>query len=432
MPVQIPANLSVLVIGSGGREHAIVKSFKESKVIEKIFSTPGNAGIHQLASIVNLDLKNHTQVIEFCQIEKIDFVFIGPEDPLVDGLSDSLRIAGIKVVGPSKLAAQLEGSKIFAKNFMLQAQVPTAEASEVKSVAEVLTAAGKYLAPYILKADGLAAGKGVFICKDLVELKKNAEDIFEKKTLGEAGAKALLEKNLPGYELSVLVLTNGKKFEILPLAQDHKRLLDGNLGPNTGGMGTFAPISIPDELKEKILNRIIIPSVHQLEKEHKAKNDFLFYGVLFVGIMVVNDEPYVLEYNVRFGDPETQVILPLIKNDLGEAFYALSMGELKKLQFKDQSAFCIVNAARGYPDAPEKNIPISLPQNLNNQYILHAGTKQNNQGQLVSNGGRVLNIIAIANSFTEARKKAYELNEKINFPNRQFRNDLGNYSSSKI
>lgn len=419
------SDLSVLVIGSGGREHALVKAFKESASIQKIFCSPGNAGIAQDAMVINLDLNQKKSVVDFCLNEKIDFVFIGPEDPLVNGLGDQLRNSDIPVVGPSRLASQLEGSKIFAKNFMLQAKVPTADASVVATVEEALAAAHDHTAPFILKADGLAAGKGVFICKTKMELEKYAHDLFEKKILGAAGEKALLEKNLPGYELSFLVLTNGEHFETLPLAQDHKRLADGNLGPNTGGMGTVAPMKISEELKNKIIDRIITPSVQQISKQHKKDKNFLFYGILFVGVMIVNNEPYVLEYNVRFGDPETQVILPLIENDLGKVFYHLSKGQLEPLKFKNKSAFCIVNAAAGYPDKPEKNIPIILPENADDQYVLHAGTKLNDQDQLVSNGGRVLNIIATGASQDEARKKAYHFNEEVVFPGRQFRTDLG-------
>ena len=412
--------MNILVIGSGGREHAVVKALAESPAKPKLFCAPGNAGIAQLAQILNLNIKDHSQVLEASTREKIDLVFIGPEDPLVDGLADTLRQKNISVFGPSKEAAQLEGSKIFAKAFMKKAGVPTAEAFEVSTVEAALSHAKSFTPPYILKADGLAAGKGVFICKTSAELKLAAQFLFETKSLGAAGHSALLEKNLPGYEISFLILTNGEDFAALPLAQDHKRLLDDDKGPNTGGMGTFAPMNIDQVLYDKIIQRVVAPSVQQLKKEK-----FVFRGVLFIGLMIVDNEPYVLEYNVRFGDPETQVILPLIQNDLADIFLKLSHGEIQPLNFKKQASFCIVNAAPGYPDQPQKNIAIELPSDHAQAYVLHAGTALDSAGNLVSNGGRVLNIVAIADTPESARKSAYEFNTKVKMQGRQFRNDIG-------
>ena len=414
--------MNILVIGSGGREHAIIKSLGRSAKVNTIYCSPGNAGIAELATNVNLEIKNHPAVAGFCAEKKIDLVFIGPEDPLVDGLADSLRTNKIAVFGPSKSAAKLEGSKIFAKSFMQEAGVPTAAADLVSTVAETLAAAEKYTAPYILKADGLAAGKGVFICANLAELKNAAVDVFERKTLGAAGNYALLEQNIPGKEISLLVLTNGSEFQALPMAQDHKRLQDNNTGPNTGGMGTIAPMQIEKELYEKIITRVVMPSINQLKTR-----GYLFYGVLFIGLMIKDDEPYVLEYNVRFGDPETQVILPLIENDLAELFFELSNGKLCPLKLNGKTAFCIVNAAEGYPEKPVKNKTIVLPENTESTYTLHAGTAISPTGQLVSAGGRVLNIIAVRDNFTQAREAAYEFNAQVQFEGRQFRNDLGMY-----
>ncbi|MBC7467488.1 MAG: phosphoribosylamine--glycine ligase [Bdellovibrio sp.] len=419
--------MHALVIGSGGREHSIVKSFAESVLIEQIFVSPGNAGTDEIAVNVIIDLKNHEAVVQFCKLQNIGLVFIGPEDPLVDGLCDSLRAADILVVGPSKKAAQLEGSKIFAKKFMEAAGVPTAKADIVNSVESTMAAAKNYTAPYILKADGLAAGKGVFICRTLEILESAAKKIFVEKTLGAAGETALLEQNLPGTEISFLVLTNGETFQALPLAQDHKRLLNKNLGPNTGGMGTVAPMDIPHYLYHKIIEKVIQPSVDQLKKEN-----YLFYGILFVGLMIVDNEPYVLEYNVRLGDPETQVILPLIKNDIGKVFHDLAQGQLEELSFTNKKSICIVNAAAGYPGNPVKDTPIHLPIGFQpDVYILHAGTKLDANGYIRSNGGRVLNVIAIDETFEKAKNKALELNAKINFEGRQYRTDIGNYQSKR-
>lgn len=414
--------MNVLVIGSGGREHAIVRSLQLSQSVQKIFSAPGNAGLLSVAKKAPIDIKNHHSVISFCLREKIDLVIVGPEDPLVDGLCDSLRAEGINCFGPAKAAARLEGSKIFAKTFMQECQVPTADAFVVDSVQSTLQAAQHWSAPYILKADGLAAGKGVFICSSLQELKSAAEELFEKKILGDAGCRALLEKNLPGYEISFLVLTNGKEFSPLPLAQDHKRLSDGNKGPNTGGMGTVAPVQISPELYKKIIERVVQPSV-----KHLANRNFIYRGVLFIGLMIVDNEPYVLEYNVRFGDPETQVVLPLIENNLADLFYQISRGEMPDVKFNRLHSICVVNAAPGYPLQAEKDIPIHLPPDSVDSYILHAGTTLNAESQLLANGGRVLNVVAVGNSFESVRKKAYESNEKIDFKGRQFRTDIGDY-----
>ncbi len=414
--------MRALIIGSGGREHALVKSLSESSHITKIFTSPGNAGTALLGDNVVLELENHTHVVQFCQLQKIGFVFIGPEDSLVQGLADTLRAANILVVGPSKQAAQLEGSKIFAKEFMKKAGVPTADSEVVNSVESTLQAAKKHTTPYVLKADGLAAGKGVFICKTLAELEASAKKLFVEKALGPAGERALLEKNLPGTELSFIVLTNGSEFQALPLAQDHKRLLNKNLGPNTGGMGAVAPLEIPPNLYTKIIKQIIEPSVKQMKVEN-----YLYRGILFVGLMIVDNEPYALEYNVRLGDPEAQVILPLIKSDVGQIFHNLAQGVLQKITLNNLHAICIVNAAKGYPDKILKDIPIFLPQTKDETaYILHAGTKQAND-KILTNGGRVLNVIATGPNAKAAKGKALELNSKVKFDGRQFRTDIGDY-----
>ena len=419
--------MNILVIGSGGREHAAIKAFSESNSTNKIFCSPGNAGIAKLAALLDLDIKNHLSVIQSCKENNISFVFIGPEDPLVDGLADSLRDECILAFGPSKMAAQLEGSKIFAKDFMNEADIPTARSQVVTSVDETLQAAKNYTLPYVLKADGLAAGKGVFICANLMELKAAAENIFDKKIFGKAGSRALLEQNLPGKEISFLLLTDGSAYQPLPLAQDHKRLLDGNAGPNTGGMGTVAPMHIDSALYAKIIAKIVEPSVALLQKRK-----YFFRGVLFIGLMIVENEPYVLEYNVRFGDPETQVLLPLLNNDIAGLFFNLSNGQLDKVLFNNKVAFCIVNASSTYPAGGAPATPIRLPQENSGNYILHAGTSLNAQNELISSGGRVLNILAVADDLKSARANAYKLNSEISFPNRQFRTDLGAYFNDDL
>lgn len=408
--------MNILVIGSGGREHALVKSFK--KFDATVYALPGNDGMSFDAQILNISQNNFSEIISICKSKSIDFVFIGPEEPLVNGLADELRRHQILCVGPSKAAAQLEGSKIFAKDFMNRAKVPTAKSYVVTNVDEALEKSKEFSAPYILKADGLAAGKGVFICKSTEELRTAATQLFIDKKFGLAGKKALLEQNLPGKELSFLVLTNGNSFETLPLAQDHKRLLDNDLGPNTGGMGTVAPMSIPAPLYKKIVDEIVAPSVLQIKKEN------LFYrGVLFIGIMVVGEQPYALEYNTRFGDPETQVILPLIENNTAELFLNLANGNLDSVRTNKLSAACIVNASEGYPDQPIKGSLIQIQPEAK-EYLLFAGVKNTTDG-LVTNGGRVLNIVTTGADRTSALKTAYSINKKIQFLNRIFRNDLG-------
>ncbi|MGE3760094.1 MAG: phosphoribosylamine--glycine ligase, partial [Pseudobdellovibrionaceae bacterium] len=304
--------MKVLVLGSGGREHALVKALNQSPSVTEVHVIPGNAGMTREALCHSLDWKNTEEIIKFCNRTEIDYVMVGPEDPLVAGIGDLLRERGILVVGPSREGAQLEGSKIFAKEFMIEAKVPTAPYFIVESVEQTLKAAKDFPAPYVLKADGLAAGKGVFICKTLEDLKAAATDLFEKRILGAAGSRALLEKFMPGWELSFLVLTNGSSYEVLPLAQDHKRLSDGDQGPNTGGMGTVAPLKISAGLREQIENQIIKPSVQLMDQKN-----LIFSGVLFVGIMVTEQGAQVLYFNTRFGDPETQVILTLLEGDWG-------------------------------------------------------------------------------------------------------------------
>ncbi|MEZ0391911.1 MAG: phosphoribosylamine--glycine ligase [Pseudobdellovibrionaceae bacterium] len=414
--------MKVLVIGQGGREHAIVHALSQSSSVTEIHAVPGSAGMSRQAVCHDLNWKDTESLIQFCLRTEIDFVMIGPEDPLVDGLSDRLRERGILVVGPSAESAQLEGSKIFAKEFMASAKVPTSKFEIVSSVDEVRKVASHFTPPYVLKADGLAAGKGVFICKTLAELETAATDLFEKKILGSAGNRALLEQFMPGWELSYLILTNGKEWQTLPLAQDHKRLQDGDQGPNTGGMGTVAPLKISEKLRNEIENRIVAPSVAELT----AKN-YLYRGILFIGIMVTEQGPQVLEYNCRFGDPETQVVLPLLDEDFGEIFKNLSQGQLRPLKSKNIFSSCVVLAAPGYPMNPEKNLPIEgdLESSTEFSYFLHAGTGKDQKGHWMTKGGRVLNAVGLGSSFQEAIRNAYSQATKANWMGLQKRSDIG-------
>lgn len=414
--------MKVLVIGQGGREHALVHALSHSPSVSEVHAIPGSTGMHREAVCHPLRWDQPEQIISFCLRTEIDFVFIGPEDPLVQGLSDQLRDRGIFVVGPSRESAQLEGSKIFAKQFMSEAKVPTSAYEIVDSVATTMSAASKFTPPYVLKADGLAAGKGVFICENLTELESAATDLFEKKILGSAGDKALLEQFMPGWELSYLVLTNGREWQTLPLAQDHKRLSDGDRGPNTGGMGTVAPMTISADLRSQIEEKIVRQSVGLLNEKN-----MLYRGILFIGVMVTQQGPQVLEYNCRFGDPETQVILPLIDGDLGLIFKDLSVGKLQPLKQKNLFASCVVMAAPGYPMNPEKNLPIDgqIDAETEFSYFLHAGTKKNSEGKWVTNGGRVMNAIGLGASLKESLEKAYQQSEKTKWMGLQKRSDIG-------
>lgn len=419
--------MKALVIGQGGREHAIVKALAQSPTVAEIHVIPGNDGMAKEALCHKIPLSDLEQIISLCLRSEIDFVFIGPEDPLVAGLAEQLRERGILAIGPNREAAQLEGSKIYAKQFMEEAQVPTAPYSIVQTVEQTLIEAKKYTPPYVLKADGLCAGKGVVICKSLASLKEAAEDFFNKKILGPAGEKALLEQFMPGWELSYLVLTNGESHETLPLAQDHKRLNDNNEGPNTGGMGTVAPLKIKADLQEKIEKHIIEPSIQQLKKK-----GLIYRGILFVGIMVTENGPQVLEYNVRLGDPETQVILPLIDGNIAQIFKQLAQGILSPMRVKNLYSCCTILAAEGYPQNPKRNVVIegNLTDETPSSYFIHAGSKKNEKDEWVTNGGRVLGAVGIGSSLSEAIQNSYAQAAKAKWPGYQIRHDIGKYFTS--
>jgi phosphoribosylamine--glycine ligase len=326
------------------------------------------------------------------------------------------------VVGPSQIAAQLEGSKIFAKDFMREAGVPTAASEVVEDVAGTLKAAQKYQPPYVLKADGLAAGKGVFVCATLAELKSSAEFLFEQKGLGLAGRKALLEQFQEGYELSYLILTNGSESQALPIAQDHKRLRDGDEGPNTGGMGVVGPVKISDELRAEIESKIVQPTLRHLQG-----GGLLYRGVLYIGLMITPNGPTVIEYNVRFGDPETQVIMPLLDGDWGQVFHKLSNGELMPLRWRNLHMACVVLAADGYPEAPVKGAVIEGDAEYQSasSYFLHAGTAKDENGKWLTAGGRVLNAIGMGSTLKEAVAKAYAQAKKATWVGQRLRKDIG-------
>ena len=411
-----------LVLGQGGREHAIVRALKYSPSVTEVHAVPGSEGISQDAVCHNLDWSDAKAVEGFIKKYAFDCVVVGPELYLVQGVSDQLRALGLPVVGPCQIASQLEGSKIFAKEFMIQAGVPTAKHFVVESVEGTLSQATQFSPPYVLKADGLAAGKGVFLCDSLAELKAAATDLFENKTLGSAGQRALLEQFQEGYELSYLILTNGERAEALPLAQDHKRLNDADKGPNTGGMGVVAPLSIEARLREEIESKIVQPTLRHLQG-----SGMLYRGVLYIGVMVTPSGPTVLEFNVRFGDPEAQVIMPLLEGDWGYVFAQLAKGEMVPLQWKDLHMACVVLAAPGYPEAPAKGVAIEGDVGFQSasSYFLHAGTSRLASGQWATQGGRVLNAVGIGSSLPEAVKAAYAQARHVQWRGLQMRQDIG-------
>lgn len=415
----------ILVIGSGGREHAICEQFKKSPKVDKIFVLPGNAGISEISELVtNIKIGEHQKIIEFCQKEKIDFVFIGPEQPLVAGLSDDLQKAKIRVFGPSKIASQLEGSKIFMKEIASDNGVPTAQYKAFSEEKPALEFAKKLGFPCVIKADGLAAGKGVVIAQDYEEAKKNIAEILSGK-FGKAGKEIIIEEFLNGFEASYFVLCDGKNFIPLGFAHDHKKVGENESGANTGGMGTYSPSPFIDKkMEEKIIEKIIKPSLRGLENKGAA-----FSGILFAGLMIAGDEPKLLEFNVRFGDPETQVILPRIKSDFVNLIEAAIDQQLDKFKIEfdeKQKLVCVVMCAQGYPEAYEKGSEIKnldAAKNVESVKILHAGTIKKD-GKILSNGGRVLNIVANAESFKAARHKAYEAIELIDWPSGFVRKDI--------
>ncbi len=411
-----------LVLGQGGREHAIVRALKFSPSVTEIHACPGSEGISQDALCHQIDLTDTKAVEHFIKHHQFDCVVVGPEKYLVQGISDLLRSLGVDVVGPSQAASQLEGSKIFAKEFMIGAGIPTAAYETVEDVAGTLKAATKFKPPYVLKADGLADGKGVFICATLPELKAAAESLFEQKTLGMAGVKAILEQSLSGYELSYLVLTNGTLAERMPLAQDHKRLKDNDEGPNTGGMGVVGPIRIDAGLDERIDKEIVQPCLRHLQG-----SGLLYRGILYIGIMVTPEGPKVLEFNCRFGDPEAQVIMPQLDGDWGYVFSKLSKGELIPMKWKSLNVACVVMASPGYPSDPQKGVVIEgdLGSQTASSYFLFAGASKSPAGQWVTNGGRILNSVGVGQTLEEALKAAYSQAKQVKWQGLQMRKDIG-------
>lgn len=412
------------MIGNGAREHSICWALRKSKECEKIFCIPGNAGIEEIAICSSLNLNNKRNIFNFCKKNSIDLVVIGPEQYLEEGLSDYLTKKGFVVFGPTKKAAMLETSKSFAKKFLAKNKIATADYKEFKT----FDTAKKYILdasfPLVVKADGLAAGKGVMICQNKVEALKSIEEIMKKKKFGDAGKKVIIENFLQGFEISYFAFIDKKTFLPLGYALDHKRAFDNDLGPNTGGMGCFTPSKrVNQNLERKILNQIVKKTFIGLKKEK-----FVYRGILFIGLMITNKGPYVIEFNVRFGDPECQTLLRNLKSDILKIFLSTARDELSKvkIQKENKSVVCVVLASKGYPSAYEKNKEIKNIQEAKQIYgveIFHAGTKKK-RSKIVSSGGRVLSITSKAAVMKVARINAYKALKKINWSFGFFRKDI--------
>tara|TARA_B100000989_G_scaffold66134_1_gene45987 strand:- start:307 stop:1572 length:1266 start_codon:yes stop_codon:yes gene_type:complete len=411
------------IIGSGGREHALCNKIKESTNITKIFCIPGNAGTNDIAENVDINIKDFKTLKDFCIKNKIELLVVGPEQPLVDGIVDYFQDSSVKIFGPNKIASKLEGSKIFTKKICAKYNIPTANFNIFSNIKDTKKYLNNINYPLVIKADGLAAGKGVYICKNYNDASIAAEEIFGGK-FGDS-KYLLIEDFLVGEEMSYFVICDGKNYKFIGSAQDHKRVGEGDKGKNTGGMGCYSPSRLfNDELADKINKRIIDPTLFALR--NLGSN---YLGFLYVGLMIKDNNPFLVEFNVRMGDPECQTILPLMENDLSKLLVNCCEGKLDKEQInlKNNKSICIVLCSKGYPDKYEKDIQINGLHNLSkksNQYIFHAGTKSESK-KILSNGGRVLNFVSLSKDLKKSREDLIELINKLNWSNGFFRKDIG-------
>ena len=420
--------MNVLVLGSGGREHAIITSFTNSKSVNKIYALPGNGGTSKVATNIHGDVNDFIKIKEEVINNNISLVFVGPEDPIVNGIYDFFKsdnfLKNIKIIAPSKLAGQLEGSKEFAKKFMERYNIPTAKHGTFTK--DNIDQSDAFLEsmnpPYVLKADGLAAGKGVLIIDNLQNAKDELRSMILDKKFGDSSSKVVIEEFLDGIELSCFVLTDGKNYKTLPFAKDYKKIGEGDTGLNTGGMGAISPVPFLDnKFLEKIEDRIIKPTIHGIKKENME-----YMGVVFIGLIKVGQDPYVIEYNVRMGDPETEVVFPRIKNDLLDLFNSMGSTEFEdiKLQIDDRHAATIIMVSGGYPLDYEKNKIISGLTEETDSIIFHAGTKKVDDNFL-TNGGRVIAVTSLSENYKDAVKSSYDQIKKISFDQAYFRQDIG-------
>lgn len=418
--------MKVLVIGGGGREHAICWKLSKSPKVDELYCAPGNAGIAEVAKCVDIGVMDFEKMADFAKKEAFDLVVVGPDDPLAGGIVDVLEEKGLRVFGPRKNAAILEGSKAFSKDLMKKYGIPTAAYETFDTPEAALNYLETAPVPIVLKADGLALGKGVLICNTREEAKEGVKTLMLDKQFGHAGDRIVVEQFMIGREVSVLSFVDGKTIKIMTSAQDHKRAKDGDQGLNTGGMGTFSPSPFyTPEVDEFCKKHIYQATVDAMKAEGRE-----FKGIIFFGLMLTADGPKVLEYNARFGDPETQVVLPRMKNDIVDVFEACVDGTLDQidLQFEDNAAVCVVLASDGYPEHYEKGKKITGLENFKDKdgyYVFHAGSKFDAEGNILTNGGRVLGVTATGKDLKEARANAYKATEWVNFENKYMRHDIG-------
>lgn len=418
--------MKVLIVGGGGREHAIAWKVAQSKKVDKLYCAPGNAGIAGVAECVDIGVMDFDKLTAFAREKEIDLTIIGPDDPLAAGAVDAFEAAGLRVFGPRKNAAILEASKAFSKDLMKKYHIPTAAYETFDSPEKALEYMETADMPIVLKADGLALGKGVLICSTREEAREGVRTLMLDKQFGSAGDRIVVEEFMTGREVSVLSFVDGKTIKVMTSAQDHKRAKDGDQGLNTGGMGTFSPSPFyTPEVAALCKEQIFQPTVDAMRKEGRE-----FKGIIFFGLMLTEKGPKVLEYNARFGDPETQVVLPRMKNDLVEVFEACIDGTLDQvdLDFEDNAAVCVVLASDGYPEHYEKGLPITGLEEFEHRegyYVFHAGSRFDSQGRIVTNGGRVLGVTALGEDLKKARANAYEATKWVHFDNKYMRHDIG-------
>ncbi|TVM03877.1 MAG: phosphoribosylamine--glycine ligase [Candidatus Brocadia sp. WS118] len=417
--------MKILVVGGGGREHALVWKIAQSPMVKKVFCAPGNPGIAEIAECVDIDTANIDGLYTFALKQKIDLTVVGPEDALMSGITDRFREGHMQIFGPTKRASAIEGSKVFAKTLMRKHGIPTADFKIFEDIKQAKKHITTCEFPLVVKADGLAKGKGVFICKTPDEANKHLDDIMKEKIFGHAGDRVVIEEFLSGEEVSILAITDGNAILPLSSAQDHKAVYDGDKGPNTGGMGAYSPVSfITQQLQFFIEENILVPVIHAMKRENRP-----YKGVIYAGLIITSTGPKVLEFNARFGDPETQVLLMRMKSDLVPILLSTEKNTLEdaEIEWNDGASICVVMASKGYPDSYEKGVPIfglETIKALNHVQVFHAGTAIRD-GKIATNGGRVLGVTALGKDLQEAQKAAYGAIEKLSFAGVHYRRDIG-------
>ena len=413
--------MKILVVGSGGREHAIIKAIKKNNKVEKIYALPGNGGIAEDSICVDIGAKDIEKIVEFAVENNIDYAVVAPDDPLVLGAVDALEARGIPCFGPNKAAAIIEGSKVFSKELMKKYNIPTASYETFSDLSEAINYLDRLSYPTVIKADGLALGKGVIIAMNRTEAENALRSMMSDKLFGDSGKNVVIEEFLEGPEVSVLAFTDGKTVVPMISSMDHKRAHDGDRGLNTGGMGTVAPNPYyTEDMKERCMREIFLPTISAMKNEGRT-----FKGCLYFGLMITKNGPKVIEYNCRFGDPETQVVLPLLKTDLLDVMMATSEERLSeiKVEFSDKSACCVIMASKGYPESYDKGFEITIPKEYKDSVYVAGAVLRD--GRLLTNGGRVLGVTATADSLDKAISKSYDMVSRISFANAYYRHDIG-------